>query len=88
MLPAETWALILSYLPFIDLLNTSACSKLFYYLAHKNEKFELRLNHSRLIVSNTDMFDKYPDAWCSFAYQLSCKLEKYFDEDIMLVAKK
>ena len=88
MLPAEIWALILSYLNHVGLLNISACSKLFYYLSHKNEKFIQRLNHSKLIVSNTDIFDKYKDAWCSFAYPLFYKLKKYFDEDTMLIIKK
>ena len=88
MLPEEIWALVLSYLNHVDLLNISACSKLFYYLSHKNEKFIQRLNHSKSIVSNTDIFDKYKDAWRSFAYQLSNKLKKYFDEDTTLVIKK
>ena len=34
------------------------------------------------------MFDRYGDIWCSFAYQLSHKLQRYFDEDTMLVVKK
>ena len=88
ILPAEIWALILSYLNHVDLLNISACSKLFYYLLHKNEKFIQRLNHSKLIVSNTNIFDKYKDAWCSFVHKLSYKLKKYCDEDTMLIIKK
>ena len=76
MLPAEIWALILSYLNQVDLLNISTCSKLFYYLPHKNEKIIQRLNLSKLIVSNTDIFDKYKDIWRSFVYQLSYKLKK------------
>ena len=85
MLPVEIWALVLFYPNHVDLLNISACSKLFYYLSHKNEKFIQRLNHSKLIVSNTDIFDKYKDASSSFAYRLSYKLKKYFDEDTMLI---
>ena len=62
MLLAVTWALILSNLNHVDLSNISACSKIFCYLSHKNEKIVQSLNHSKLIVSNTDIFDKYKDA--------------------------
>ena len=61
---------------------------MFYVLAHKNKKFEKKLNHSKFIVSNASMFDKYSDVWMSFAYQLHHKLKKYFDEDLMLIVKK
>ena len=47
MLPVEIWVLILSY-DHVDLLNISACSKSFYQISRKNEKFVQRLNHSRL----------------------------------------
>ena len=89
MLPVEIWALILTYIPPIALFNISICSKMFFYvLAHKNKKFEKKLNHSKLMVSNASMFDKYSDVWMSFAYQLHHKLKKYFDEDLMLIVKK
>ena len=43
MLPVKIWAVILTYLLPIALLNTSVCSKKFYVLVHKNKKFEKKL---------------------------------------------
>ena len=76
MLPVEIWAVILTYLLPISLFNISVCSKMFSVLVHKNKKFEKKINHSKLIVSNVDMFDKYSDVWMSFAYQLHQKFLK------------
>ena len=66
MLPREGWALILCYLNYCDLMNVSACSKMFDFLSRKIEKFVRQLNCSRLIVSNKDMFCEYYDLWLSF----------------------
>ena len=62
MLSTEIWAFILCYLDHNDVLNVFACSKLFYCLSRKkNEKLVQKLNHSKLIVSNKDMFGKSYD---------------------------
>ena len=88
MLPAEIWVLILSYLNHVDLLNISTSKELFYYFSHKNERFIHRLNHSKFIVCNTDIFDKHKDAWCCFVHQLSYKLKKCCDDDTVLIIRK
>ena len=89
MLSTEIWAFILCYLDHNDVLNVFACSKLFYCLSRKkNEKLVQKLNHSKLIVSNKDMFGKSYDVWLSFGFHLSYKLQKYFDKDTMLIVKK
>ena len=59
MLHAKVWAVILTYLTLIALLNVSLCSKILYVLAHKNKKFEKTFRHSKFIVYNVDMYDKY-----------------------------
>ena len=46
MLPVEVWAVILRYLNYGDLINVSACSKIFYCLSRKNKKFVRQLNYS------------------------------------------
>ena len=87
MLPVEFWAVILMYLPPIALFNILVCSKMFYVLFFVLS-LKKKFNHSKLIVSNFDIFDNYSDVWMSFAYQLYDKLKKNFDEDLMLVFKK
>ena len=76
MLPVKLWVIILTYLPPIALFNISVCSKMFHVLAHKNKKFDKEFKHSKLIVSNVDMFDKYIVVWMPFAYQLYDRLIK------------
>ena len=88
MLQIEILALILSYLPLIDLLNISACSKMFYHLARDNQRFKIKLKDSHSLVSFTDLFDRYYDKCLSFSCQLSHRMKKYFDEDLMFVVRK
>ena len=42
MLMIDIWAFILSYLPLIDLLNMSACSKMFYHLVRDVSVFSVQ----------------------------------------------
>ena len=51
------------------------CSKVFCVLVHKNNRYKLRLDHSKPILSSKNVFDSYLDAWVSFSYQLSSRLD-------------
>ena len=82
MFSVELWALITSN---IDLLDVSMRSKMFYVLVHKNNRYRLRLDHSKQILSSKNVFDKYLDAWISFNYQLSSKLD--LTEDLIFAVK-
>ena len=84
----EVWAAILTYLTLIALCNVSVCSKAFYVLAHKNKKFEKTFTHSKFIVSNVDMYDKYAGFCLFFIKRLQHMLEKFFDRDLILPFKK
>ena len=75
MLPAEVWAVVLTYLKYSDLLNLAACWKMFYFLSRNDKNFVYRLSHSRSIVSNKDLFGQYRDLWSSFISKLSVKLK-------------
>ena len=88
MLPIEIWALVLSYLPLIDLLIISACSKMFYHLACDNQRFKIELKDSHSLVPFTDLFDRYYGKCLSFSCQLSHRMKKYFDEGLMFVVRK
>ena len=59
MLPIEIWGFILSYLPLIDLLNISACSKMFYRLASDDETFKIKFKDSHSLVLCAGLFDRY-----------------------------
>ena len=86
MFPAELWALIFTYITSnIDLLNVSMCSKMFYVLIYKNNRYKLRLDHSKRILSSKNVFDRYLDAWISFNYQLSSRLD--LTENLMFAVK-
>ena len=61
------------------------CSKLFYVLVHKNNRHELKLDHSYRILSSKNVFDRYHYAWISFNYQLSSKLD--LTENLMFAVK-
>ena len=78
MLPVEIWGVILTYLKYNNLFNLPACSKKFCFLLHNDKKFVHRFFHSRLIVSNKDIFDRYRDLWLSFIFKLSVKLKGKF----------
>lgn len=88
MLHAEVWAVILTYLTLIALLNVSLCSKILYVLAHENKKFEKTFRHSKFIVSNVDMYEQV--RWILFAVfkRLQHKVEKLFHRDLMFFVKK
>ena len=88
MLPIEIWALVLSYLPLIDLLIISACSKMFYHLPRDNQRFKIELKDSHSLVPFTDLFDRYYGKCLSFSCQLSHRMKKYFDEGLMFVVRK
>ena len=88
MLPIEIWELLLSYLSLIDLLNVPAFSKMFYRLSRDNQTLKIKLNSSYSLVSCTDFFDRYYDKCLSFSCQLSHRLQKHFDEDLISVVKK
>ena len=86
-MPVEVWAAFLAYLTPIALCNVSVCSKAFYVLAHKN-KFEKKFTHSKFIVSNVDMYDKYAGFCLFFIKRFQHILEKFFDRDLILPFKK
>ena len=86
MFSAELWALNFTYITSnIELLNAPICSKMFYILVHKNNRYKLRLDHSKQILSSKNVFNRYLDAWISFNYQLSSKLDLI--EDLMFAVK-
>ena len=87
-MPVEVWAAILTYLTPIALCNVSVCSKTFYVLAHENKKFEKKFTHSKFIVSNVDMYDKYAGFCLFFIKRFQHILEKFFDRDLILPFKK
>ena len=87
-MPVEVWAAILTYLTPIALCNVSVCSKTFYVLAHENKKFEKKFTHSKFIVSNVDMCDKYAGFCLFFIKRLQHMLEKFFYRDLILPFKK
>ena len=79
---------ILSSLPVIDLLNISACSKMFYRLARDDEAFKIKFKDSHSLAPCADLFDRYYDQCVSFNWELSDRLQKCFDEDLMFVVSK
>ena len=59
--------------------------KMFYVLVDKNNRYKLRLDRSKQIVSSKNAFERFLDAWISFNYQLSSKLD--LTKDLMFVVK-
>lgn len=66
----------------------TTCSKRFYVLAHKNKMLEKKIIHSKKLISNESMYDKYCHVFASFAGRLQHKLEKFLEEDIRLIFRK
>ena len=89
VIPKNVFSLIMDidfYIHDIDLLNISMCSKIFYVLFHKNNRYKLRLAHPKLILSTKNVFDRYLDAWIFvFDDQFSSKLD--LTVDLMFAVK-
>ena len=81
MFTADVWCSIFSYLTHRDVIEVSACWKVFHCLPKWNKRFVEKLFHSRSLFSGATMFDHYKDVCFSFVAQLSHALNDYFDED-------
>ena len=87
ILPAEGWALILSYLSYNDLIETSAVCKCFYHLPRKNSGFVKKAIDSRAVFSSVNPYGQYRDACLLFAEQISYGLRKKINENLFLQSK-
>ena len=60
-----------------------------YHLVRDEETFKIKLKDSHFLVPCADLLGRYHDKSLSFSFPLSNRLQKYFDdEDLMLVVKK
>ena len=87
--PLEVFVIIFSYLTPNDIMEASAACKLFYHASRKNKLFVKKLGDPRkLFTCDKWIFDsRFGDVFISFSNQLFVYLEKYVNEDNLLLVK-